>query len=126
MKYFKDKIGSKYTPKRTKLHHFEKISRGGHAPNPIAKQISKSGKKFLAPLPNPGYAPAHSDLYPIVIYAIVSIPHIVNFSDMPYSNHGQHLPHIDLPIIVIVSLMTVNHHKYQVTDDMLLNSRLYS
>ena len=30
----KDKIRSKYTLKRTKLHRFKKISRGGMPPNP--------------------------------------------------------------------------------------------
>ena len=30
----KDKIWSKYTLKRTKLHRLKKISRGGHAPEP--------------------------------------------------------------------------------------------
>ena len=34
---FKDKIWSKYTPKRTKLHHFKKISRGSMPPNPPSK-----------------------------------------------------------------------------------------
>ena len=33
LKFFKDKISSKYTPKGTKLHHFKKIL-GGHAPEP--------------------------------------------------------------------------------------------
>ena len=58
MKFLKDKIRSKYTPKRTKLHHFKK-----KFPNPPSKahgfalrsmslrdmQISKSEKKFLGP-----------------------------------------------------------------------------
>ena len=62
---FKDKIWSKYTPKRTKLHHFKKFSRGSMPPNPPSKahgfamrsmslrdmQISKSEKKILAPPP---------------------------------------------------------------------------
>ena len=72
----KDKIGSKYTLKRTKLHHFKKFSRGNMPPNPPSNahgfamrsmslrdmQIPKSEKKnFLAPpLPNPGDAPALS------------------------------------------------------------------
>ena len=65
MKFFEAKIRSKYTPKRTKLHHLKKISRGGMPPNPPSKvhgfamrsmslrdmQISKSGKKFLGPPP---------------------------------------------------------------------------
>ena len=39
-KIFKDKIWSKYTPKRTKLHHLKKISRGHmrmHTPEPPSK-----------------------------------------------------------------------------------------
>ena len=32
---FFDKIAAKYTPKRTKLHHFKKISRGSIPPPPI-------------------------------------------------------------------------------------------
>ena len=37
LKFFKDKIWSKYTPKRTKLHHLKKKFRGGGGgmpPNP--------------------------------------------------------------------------------------------
>ena len=59
MKNFKDKIGSKYTTKRTKLQHFKKIS-----PEPPYQsawlchaQIFKYEKKYSWPLlPNPGYA----------------------------------------------------------------------
>ena len=65
MKNFKDKIGSKYTPKRTKLHHLKKILGGACPRTPLAKriaspcaacrfatQISKSDKKyFLTPSP---------------------------------------------------------------------------
>ena len=61
----KDKILSKYTLKRTKLHRFKKISRGSMPPNPPSNahgfamrsmslrdmQIPKSEKKFLAPPP---------------------------------------------------------------------------
>ena len=68
----KDKIGSKYTLKRTKLHRFKKFSRGSMPPNPPSNahglamrsmslrdmQIPKSEKKILGPpLPNPGDAP---------------------------------------------------------------------
>ena len=74
MKFFKDKIRSKYTAKRAKLHHFKKFSRGGMPPNHLAKcmaspcaacrlatcKFPNREKKFLAPpLPNPGYAPKH-------------------------------------------------------------------
>ena len=60
----RDKIWSKYTLKRTKLHHLKKISRGSMPPNPPNNvhgfamrsmslrdmQIPKSEeKKFLAP-----------------------------------------------------------------------------
>ena len=34
---FKDKIGSKYTPKRTNLHHYKKICPGGMPPNRLSK-----------------------------------------------------------------------------------------
>ena len=65
MKKFKNKIGSKYTPKRTKLHHFRNFSRRVLPPNTPSKahgfamrsmslcdmQISKSRKKFLVPPP---------------------------------------------------------------------------
>ena len=62
----KDKIWSKYTLKRTKLHRFKKFSRGSMPPNPPSNahgfamrsmslrdmQIPKSEKKkFLAPPP---------------------------------------------------------------------------
>ena len=68
----KDKILSKYTLKRTKLHRFKNFSRGSIPPNPPSNahgfamrsmslrdmQIPKSEKKILAPpLPNPGGAP---------------------------------------------------------------------
>ena len=74
----KDKIWSKYTLKRTKLHHFKKFSRGSMPPNPPSNahgfamrsmslrdmQIPKSGKKILGPPPykydppvRPGDAP---------------------------------------------------------------------
>ena len=53
----KDKIWSKYTLKRTKLHSFKKTSRGSMPPNPPSNsdmQIPKSEeKKFLAPPPPP-------------------------------------------------------------------------
>ena len=70
----KDKIWSKYTLKRTKLHRFKKFSRGSMPPNPPSNahgfamrsmslrdmQIPKSEKKnsWPPPLPNPGDAPA--------------------------------------------------------------------
>ena len=71
MKIFKDKIGSKYTPKRTIL---KKILGEAFPRTPYSKahgfamrsmslldmQISNSEKKFLTPLPNPGYAPVTS------------------------------------------------------------------
>ena len=61
----KDKIWSKYTLKRTKLHRFKKFSRGGMPPNPPSNahgfamrsmslrdmQIPKSEKKILGPPP---------------------------------------------------------------------------
>ena len=56
----KDKISSKYTLKRTKLHRFKKISRGSMPPNPPnnAHGFPNRKKKFLPPpLPNPGDAP---------------------------------------------------------------------
>ena len=67
---FKDKIGSNYNPKPTKLHHLKKCL-GGHAPELPSKahgfamrsmalcdmQISSSEKKNSCPPPNPGYAP---------------------------------------------------------------------
>ena len=56
MKFFKDKILSKYTPKRTKLHHFKKISRGSMPPNPPSTahgfatcKFPNLKKMFLAP-----------------------------------------------------------------------------
>ena len=71
----KDKIWSKYTLKRTKLHCFKKFSRGSMPSNPPSNahgfamrsmslrdmQIPKSEKKFLAPpLPNPRDAPGYA------------------------------------------------------------------
>ena len=61
----KDKIWSKYTLKRTKLHRLKKFSRGGMPPNPPSSahgfamrrmslrdmQIPKSEKNFLPPPP---------------------------------------------------------------------------
>ena len=43
MLFFKHKIWSKYTPKRTKLHHLKKFSRGGGAcpRTPLAKRGAK-------------------------------------------------------------------------------------
>ena len=46
MKNFKDKIESKYTPKRTKLHHFKKNSHGGMPPNPPSKAHGFATCKF--------------------------------------------------------------------------------
>ena len=66
----KDKIWSKYTLKRTKLHRFKKFSRGGMPPNPPSNahcrfatcKFPNLKKKILGPpLPNPGDAP-DSDL----------------------------------------------------------------
>ena len=70
----KDKIWSKYTLKRTKLHRFKKFSWGSMPPNPLNNahgfairsmslrdmQIPNSEKKISwpPPLPNPGDAPA--------------------------------------------------------------------
>ena len=58
---------TRYTPKRTKLHHFKKNSLGGHAPEPpkqsawlrFATCKFPNLKKKLPPppLPNPGYVP---------------------------------------------------------------------
>ena len=76
-KIFKDKIGSKYTPKRTKLHHFKKISRGGGACPQIplekrmASQISKSEKKFLAPLPKSWLRPWKVDIFYSELFQII-------------------------------------------------------
>ena len=57
----KDKIWSKYTLKRTKLHCFKKFSRGSMPPNPLAKPCAACRfatckflnlkKKILAPPP---------------------------------------------------------------------------
>ena len=54
MKFFKVKIRSNYTPKRTKLHHFKKISRGNMSPNPPNNATCKFQnlkKKILSPPP---------------------------------------------------------------------------
>ena len=53
----KDKILSKYTLKRTKLHRFKKISRGSMPPNPPSNahgdmQIPKSEKNSWPPPPS--------------------------------------------------------------------------
>ena len=61
----KDKIGSKYTLKRTKLHRFKKFSRGSMPPNPPINAHGFATCKFpnlkkkisWPPLPNPGDAP---------------------------------------------------------------------
>ena len=37
---FFDKIAAKYTPKRTKLHHFLKFSRGSMPPIPPSKRVA--------------------------------------------------------------------------------------
>ena len=37
----KDKIRSKYTLKRTKLHRFKKFSRGSMPPNPLSMRMAK-------------------------------------------------------------------------------------
>ena len=37
---FFDKIAAKYTPKRTKLHHFLKFSPGSMPPNPPNKRVA--------------------------------------------------------------------------------------
>ena len=37
---FYDKIAAKYTPKRTKLHHFLKFSRGSMPPIPPSKRVA--------------------------------------------------------------------------------------
>ena len=63
----KDKICSKYTLKRTKLHRCKKFSRGACPRTPLAmrmakprhanSQISKKKNSWPPPLPNPGDAP---------------------------------------------------------------------
>ena len=68
LKKIKFKIWSKYTPKRSKLHHLKKFGGGGgggaYPQTLLAKRIimaSKSVKKKFSPPPpppNPGYAPA--------------------------------------------------------------------
>ena len=67
---FKDKISSKCTPKRTKLHHFKKFCRGSMPPNPPKKphgfatcnfpNLKKKYSSSPPPLPNPGDAPDNS------------------------------------------------------------------
>ena len=53
----KDKIWSKYTLKRTKLHRLKKFSRGGMPPNPPSNaheatcKFPNLKKKFLGPPP---------------------------------------------------------------------------
>ena len=37
---FFDKTLAKYFPKRTKLHHFKKFSRGNIPPNPPSKRVA--------------------------------------------------------------------------------------
>ena len=69
---FEDKIGSKYTPKRTKLYHFKNIYRGSMPPNPPSKahgfnchaQLKRHAnfqivKKFLAPPPKSWLRPCY-------------------------------------------------------------------
>ena len=74
LKFLKSKFDLNIHQKRTKLHHFKKNFSGGMPPNPPSKahgfamrgmslrdmQIFKSQKKFLDPLPNPGYAPDYA------------------------------------------------------------------
>ena len=66
----KDKIWSKYTLKRTKLHRFKKISRGSMPPNPPSFATCKFPnlkKKILGPpLPNPGDAPVCMQLLNLI------------------------------------------------------------
>ena len=45
----KDKIGSKYTLKRTKLHRFKKFSRGNMPPNPPS---NAHGEEAICKFPN--------------------------------------------------------------------------
>ena len=55
-KFFKVKISSKYTPKRTKLHHLKKFSRGNIPPNPLAQRMAfkfPNLKIQLSPPPPP-------------------------------------------------------------------------
>ena len=44
---FLDNISAKYAPKRTKLHYFEKISRGSMPPNPPKKKLKKTSSSPL-------------------------------------------------------------------------------
>ena len=50
---FFNKILAKYSPKRTKLRHFKKNSRGSMPPNPRSKRVASSTftKKFKPPSP---------------------------------------------------------------------------
>ena len=66
----KDKIWSKYTLKRTKLHRFKKFSRGSMPPNPPSNahgfatcKFPNLKKKFLGPPPSQilGTPLAHQD-----------------------------------------------------------------
>ena len=71
----KDKIWSKHTLKRTKLHRFKIFSRGSMPPNPLAMHMAniQIGKKFFAQsLPNPGTPPI-SQLKPKYIKSLTSI-----------------------------------------------------
>ena len=43
---FFDKIAAKYTPKRTKLHHFLKFSPGSMPPNPPNKRVPRPTWRF--------------------------------------------------------------------------------
>ena len=56
---FFEKILAKYFPKRTKLHHFLKFSRGSMPPNPPSKAHgfpNLEKKNYWQPMPNFGYA----------------------------------------------------------------------
>ena len=74
MKKNKDKIQSKYTLKRTKLHRFKKFSRGSMPRTPLAMRMASpcaacrfatckvpnlKKKNSWPPLPNPGDAPVY-------------------------------------------------------------------
>ena len=72
----KDKIRSKYTLKRTKLHRFKKFSRGSMPPNPPSNahgdmQIPKSEKKNSWPPPSQILG---TPLYLIIIIFYIMIP----------------------------------------------------
>ena len=50
----KDKIGSKYTQKLTKLHHLKKFSRGGMPPNPLTtRDTSRKRDVYFTPILSP-------------------------------------------------------------------------